>query len=87
MNGEAYCQGNYYYGQLGNRDAGPYTVVPTPVSGDLRFKSITAGSTHTCALTPTGAAYCWGENDAGQLGRGRVFGGGYYEPAPVAGPR
>jgi alpha-tubulin suppressor-like RCC1 family protein len=47
------------------------------------FASITVGYSHMCALTPGGAAYCWGENEKGQLGNGvapstrlrRVLGG------------
>ena len=41
-----------------------------PVAGGLRFTAISLGWVHTCALTQSGAAYCWGRNDVGQLGSG-----------------
>ena len=31
---------------------------------------ITAGADHECALDTAGAAYCWGDNTAGELGNG-----------------
>lgn len=34
----------------------------------LELTSLTTGDRHACGLTPTGAAYCWGHNDYGQLG-------------------
>jgi alpha-tubulin suppressor-like RCC1 family protein len=44
--------------------------VPVAVSGGLRFASIDAGVSHTCGVTSSGTAYCWGRNDRGQLGDG-----------------
>jgi hypothetical protein len=46
--------------------------------------SLAAGGEHTCGLTATGAAYCWGSNSNGQLGTGTI--GGTFVPAgPVSG--
>ena len=38
------------------------------------FASVGAGSIHSCGLTVTGSAYCWGFNDFGQLGDGSTTG-------------
>jgi alpha-tubulin suppressor-like RCC1 family protein len=34
------------------------------------YADVTTGGYHTCALTDTGEAYCWGRNSDGQLGTG-----------------
>jgi hypothetical protein len=49
----------------------------------LRFTAVSAGGKHTCALSATGAAWCWGSNSSGQLGTGD--GRDRLLPAPVAG--
>jgi alpha-tubulin suppressor-like RCC1 family protein len=36
----------------------------------LSFANIYVGPTHTCGVTTTNRAYCWGENSFGQLGNG-----------------
>ncbi len=69
--GAAYCWGADGNGQLGNGSAGvTYNPLPVAVVTSVTFTQITAGSGFTCALSTTGAAYCWGANGNGQLGNG-----------------
>ena len=70
--GNAFCWGNDLNGQLGNNTdlanaAVPAAVDMTALSGE-RFVSIAAGGFHTCGLTASGNAFCWGDDDHGQLG-------------------
>lgn len=66
----AYCWGANTKGQLG--DGTTLTRgVPKPVTGISEpVSSISAGTEHTCAVTQSGKAYCWGLNTVGQLGDG-----------------
>jgi alpha-tubulin suppressor-like RCC1 family protein len=73
--GKAYCWGNAQYGRLGNNASTGSSSTPVPVAAptggsSLTFSSLSAGSDHTCGITSTGAAYCWGYNFYGQLGNG-----------------
>lgn len=93
--GAAYCWGSGGDGQLGNgvNRFTPGIVTadsPTPVAviGGFKFASVSAGgSSHTCALTNTGSAYCWGFGDQGQLGDGSLTlpAPSSAMPAPVVG--
>lgn len=69
--GSAYCWGSGYYGELGDNTVFSYTVAAVPVSGGLKYKTLSTGGLHSCALTFAGRAYCCGWNSAGQLGIGR----------------
>lgn len=54
--GAAYCAiGNIY-------------TQPIAVSGGLTFTTIAAGGNFSCGVTSSGAGYCWGFNNNGQLG-------------------
>jgi alpha-tubulin suppressor-like RCC1 family protein len=50
--------------------AGSDAAGPTAPPGALRYVDIATGYYHTCALTATGTAFCWGENGFGTLGDG-----------------
>jgi alpha-tubulin suppressor-like RCC1 family protein len=67
----AYCWGANGFGQLGT--VGDTSVSrPAPVSGGLRFASISAGFGHTCGITAQNRLYCWGYGGFGQLGTGTM---------------
>jgi hypothetical protein len=71
VNGAALCWGSAYYGQLGNGVSGDHRY-PNPVFVDTLGSGVTAviaGREFSCAVV-SGAAKCWGRNDAGQLGDG-----------------
>lgn len=70
--GSVRCWGDNSDGQLGNNSTTGSTVPVSVLGGLSNVAWITAGDAHTCAVTTTGAAYCWGENSAGQLGNGSV---------------
>ena len=64
----AYCWGYNGWGQLGDGSAVEARVEPVRVLGGLAFRQVSAGQNHTCGVTPSNVAYCWGI--AGALGNG-----------------
>ena len=66
--GRTFCWGSNDHGQLGNGASDRLSTPATVVGGDLRFTTVAAGLTHSCAIARGGVAWCWGENDHGQLG-------------------
>ncbi len=70
----AYCWGGaaFCYGNTGNGSLCG-TSTPAPVAGGLNFASVYTSDAnniyaHTCGLTTSGEAYCWGRNVNGELG-------------------
>ncbi len=79
--GVASCWGLNDHGQVGDGTRANRSS-PEPVATNQRFVSLVAAgrwinefislprSSHTCALTVAGAAFCWGANEDGQVGDG-----------------
>ena len=67
--GAAYCWGSDSQEELGDSSGAQYQVVPVPVhSGGVTFTMIAAGFGHTCARATSGAIYCWGDSQSGEVG-------------------
>lgn len=75
--GNAYCWGDNRFGQLGVTQGDSVcssgnvrfrcSAHPLQVQPGVRFASISAGGEHTCAITVSKEAYCWGDNDSFQV--------------------
>lgn len=68
----AWCWGANDYGQLGNGNRVSSNLPVLVGGGTVTFRALAAGKTHTCGIGTDNNVYCWGANDAGQLGRGYV---------------
>jgi alpha-tubulin suppressor-like RCC1 family protein len=73
VSGRAYCWGRNDAGQVGDGTTGNLRLTATPVDTTTgltttNVAAISTGAQHTCAVTTSGRAYCWGDNGAGQIG-------------------
>jgi alpha-tubulin suppressor-like RCC1 family protein len=72
--GSAFCWGANAFGALGDGTTAS-RFSPVPVGGGIVFAQIIAGGFigHTCGVTGSGKAYCWGENEVGAIGDGTLL--------------
>jgi alpha-tubulin suppressor-like RCC1 family protein len=69
--GTVLCWGDAAHGELGaNANGSLPSYMPVPILFDQPLHAIAGGGESTCGLIASGAAYCWGENVGGMLGRG-----------------
>lgn len=66
----AYCWGRNSEGQVGDSSDAGGRRRPVPVAGDLSFRYVDVGNSHTCGVTTDDKAYCWG---VGPIGDGKTF--------------
>jgi alpha-tubulin suppressor-like RCC1 family protein len=72
---QASCLGANASGQLGIGWSSDQDSPVTPHPPPTEFESISTGTAHTCGITPSGDAYCWGRTWEGQIGTGENIGG------------
>ena len=85
--GQLYAFGSNGLGQLGT-GADPLLPHPTPAPVALPGEvgpvtQISAGGSHTLAVTASGQLYAFGDNDDGELGIGPLLDGGESNPVPT----
>lgn len=81
-NAIVYCWGWNVSGQIGNNTPNDaYKPVPVQMPGGVSFASVSAKYLHSCAMSTTNQAYCWGVNTNGEVGDGTQFNRDF--PVPV----
>jgi len=74
VSGAVKCWGRNNHGQLGIGLSGDTSNVPLSVIGlPDGITQLAAGTEHSCAITTSGEAWCWGNNNHGQLGDGTTI--------------
>ncbi len=79
--GAVQCWGDNSRGQLGNGTTTAGFQAETVPGLESGVRTISAGASHTCALTDSREVQCWGANGSGQLGTGDAI--DRLAPAPV----
>lgn len=66
------CWGDNLEGKLGQDDlfGSPDATTPLVVAAGTRFRNVSVGQGHVCAIEDSGALACWGRNTNGELGIG-----------------
>ncbi len=70
IDGEVHCWGGNLHGELGlgSTSATPIATPSKVIGLPGPMVSVTAGRFHTCSVSPSGEAWCWGQNEFGALG-------------------
>ena len=70
--GRVYCWGDNSSGQIALGKEISSSAYAQKVEGLYNIKKVYAGAFHTCALDIIGGVICWGLNNYGQLGNGKM---------------
>jgi hypothetical protein len=66
--GTLWCWGYNAYGALGNNTITNRSSPVQTVTGETNWKQVSGGQYHSAAIKNDGTLWCWGYNNAGQLG-------------------
>ncbi|MDN5894971.1 MAG: cutinase family protein, partial [Nocardioides sp.] len=69
LNGSLWCWGLNNKGQLGLGDHRREQLTPARVGTATDWDQISVSYFHTCGIRDNGTAWCWGNNNRGQLGQ------------------
>jgi len=85
--GEVKCWGDNSFAQLGRGIVGGTSNNPQTVTLPMGKQALQASASnyHSCVVTTDGSVFCWGRNNAGQVGPNTPDGGGF-NPQPVQTP-
>jgi alpha-tubulin suppressor-like RCC1 family protein len=86
--GKISCWGDNTDGQLGRGIVGGSSnnaTVTVTLPGNKSAAMVSCSGSHTCALATDGTVYCWGNNNAGQIGNGMPSNNRVSMPAQVMG--
>jgi alpha-tubulin suppressor-like RCC1 family protein len=73
LNKTVECLGNNDNGQLG-KGPGASTYMPQVIGGGMSLHGVAAGALHACALDANNLAWCWGDDNRGELVIGQPVG-------------
>ncbi len=82
QDGKAQCWGGNAQGQLGSGTASTVWTTRVPVKNAKSVATVGVGDTFTCVVSTSGQLGCWGQNDAGQLGRSPGAAAPTLQPGP-----
>jgi alpha-tubulin suppressor-like RCC1 family protein len=66
--GTVFCWGSNLFGETGTDPSTTTVSTPTEVAGLKDVVEVRAGTYSTCVRRQDGSVWCWGQNQAGQLG-------------------
>jgi alpha-tubulin suppressor-like RCC1 family protein len=73
--GSLWCWGGNTLGQTGTGSSDGFVPAPTRVGpASARWATVTNASTSACAIRTSGRAFCWGDDQFGQVGNGAATG-------------